>query len=101
MTMTVVEGETSETSSDAMINDSESQIEKSTTTTAVGFESTTMSQQQTTTLSMTRKVVVATRVIDNVATTTSEVEPKTIFMGHEILSFHALVVSSFIVLFKN
>ena len=32
---------------------------------------------------------------------TSEVEPKTIFMGHEISSFHAPVVSSFIVLFKN
>ncbi len=31
----------------------------------------------------------------------SEVEPKTIFMGHEISSFHAPVVSSFIVLFKN
>ncbi len=31
----------------------------------------------------------------------SEVEPKTKFMGHEISSFHAPVVSSFIVLFKN
>ena len=33
--------------------------------------------------------------------TTSEVEPKTTFMGHEISSFHAPVVSSFFVLFKN
>ena len=32
---------------------------------------------------------------------TSEVEPKTLFMGHEISSFHVPVVSSFIVLFKT
>ena len=31
----------------------------------------------------------------------SEVEPKTIFMGHEILSCHAPVVSSFFILFKT
>jgi hypothetical protein len=31
----------------------------------------------------------------------SKVEPKMIFMGHEISSFHAPVVSSFFVLFKN
>ena len=30
-----------------------------------------------------------------------EVQPKTKFMGHEILSFHAPVVSSFFVLFKT
>ncbi len=70
--MTVVGGETSVTSSDAMINDSKSQTETPTTTTAVGFEATTTPRQQTTTSSTTTEVVVATPVINNVATTMTE-----------------------------
>ncbi len=72
MTMTVVGGETSVTSRDAVINDSESQTKKSTTTTAVGFEVTTTSRQQTKTLWTTTEVVVATPVISNVPTTMTD-----------------------------
>ncbi len=72
MTMTIVGGETSVTSNDAMIIGSERQSEKSTTTTAVGFEERTMSRQQTKTLSTTTEVVVVTPVTNNVVTTMTD-----------------------------
>ncbi len=72
-------------------------LEKCNAKNAIGIKANTDAQKYLTPVT----IMVVGKIFSVKSRISSEVEPKTIFMGHEISSFHAPVVSSFIVLFKN